>query len=229
MSVMNAIANDGYEEERQQMVAVIEQMMALTKSETGKHSLDKRVAQAMLTVPRHKFIPAISQKYAYENTALPINHEQTISQPYIVALMTDLAAVTSDSVVLEVGTGSGYQAAVLSELVSHVYSIEIVEALGLQAKSLLQELGYDNITVKVGDGYYGWSEHAPFNAILVTAAAEQIPEQLIQQLKPGGRLVIPVGKPGQTQSLRVLIKKSDGEIEQRDIIPVVFVPLTGKH
>jgi protein-L-isoaspartate(D-aspartate) O-methyltransferase len=229
MPVMNASAEDDFKEQRQQMVAVIEQMMALTESITGKQSLDKRVAEAMLAVPRHKFIPADIQKYAYENTALPINDKQTISQPYIVALMTDLAALTSESVVLEVGTGSGYQAAVLSELASRVYSIEIVEALGLQAKSLLQELGYDNLTVKVGDGYYGWSEHAPFDAILVTAAAKQIPEQLIQQLKPGGRLVIPVGEQGKTQSLRVLIKRSDGDIERQDILPVAFVPLTGKH
>ena len=148
---------------------------------------------------------------------------------YIVALMTDLAAVTSESVVLEVGTGSGYQAAVLSELASHVYSIEIIEPLGLEAKSLLQDLGYDNVTVKIGDGYHGWPEHAPFDAILVTAAAEHIPEQLIQQLKLGGRLVIPVGQHHWTQSLRVLTKGPDGEIEQRDVLPVVFVPLTGKH
>jgi protein-L-isoaspartate(D-aspartate) O-methyltransferase len=143
--------------------------------------------------------------------------------------MTELAAVTSESVVLEVGTGSGYQAAILSELASHVYSIEIVEPLGLEAKSLLQDLAYDNVTVKIGDGYHGWPEHAPFDAILVTAAAEYVPEQLIQQLKPGGRLVIPVGKQGQTQSLRVLMKGANGEIKQRDILSVAFVPLTGKH
>lgn len=229
MSVMNTFAEDVYEEKRQQMVVVIQNMVKTTESYTGMKSLDMRVAEAMMAVPRHKFVPQASQSYAYENTALPISHKQTISQPYIVALMTDLAAVTSESVVLEVGTGSGYQAAVLSELVSHVYSIEIIEALGLQAKSLLQDLGYDNVTVKIGDGYHGWPEHAPFDAILVTAAAEHIPEKLIQQLKPGGRLVIPVGKHRQTQSLRVLTKGTDGEIEQRDILPVAFVPLTGKH
>ena len=143
--------------------------------------------------------------------------------------MTDLAAVTSESVVLEVGTRSGYQAAVLSELASHVYSVEIIEVLGLEASLLLQDLGYNNVTVKIGDGYHGWPKHAPFDAILVTAAAEHIPEKLIQQLKPGARLVIPVGKHGQTQSLRVLTKGADGAIEQRDILPVAFVPLTGKH
>jgi protein-L-isoaspartate(D-aspartate) O-methyltransferase len=227
--MMNACAEGAYEEKRQQMVADIQQMMKMTESSVGKASLDRRVEEAMMAVPRHKFVPLENRLYAYENTPLPIGHKQTISQPYIVALMTDLAAVTSESVVLEVGTGSGYQAAVLSELVSHVYSIEIVEALGLEAKSLLQDLGYDNVTVKIGDGYHGWPEHAPFDAILVTAAAEHIPEQLIQQLKPGGRLVIPVGEHYRTQSLRVLTKGPEGEIEQRDVLPVAFVPLTGKH
>jgi len=229
MSVTNTFAEDTYQVKRQQMLVEIKQMMEMTKSYTGNVSLDKRVEEALMAVPRHKFVPSDSRPYAYENTALPISHRQTISQPYIVALMTDLAAVTSESVVLEVGTGSGYQAAVLSELVNHVYSIEIIEPLGLEAKSVLQELGYDNVTVKIGDGYHGWSEHAPFDAILVTAAAEHIPEQLIQQLKPGGRLVIPVGKQGQPQSLRILTKGADGEIEQRDVLSVAFVPLTGKH
>jgi len=229
MSVTNTFAEDIYQEKRQQMLVEIKQMMEMTKSYTGNAALDKPVEEAMMAVPRHKFIPPDSRPYAYENTALPISHRQTISQPYIVALMTDLAAVTSESVVLEVGTGSGYQAAVLSELVSHVYSIEIIEPLGLKAKLLLQDLGYDNVTVRIGDGYHGWPEHAPFDAILVTAAAEHIPEQLIQQLKPGGRLVIPVGKQGQSQSLRILTKGADGEIEQRDVLSVAFVPLTGKH
>ncbi len=210
MSMMNAFAEDAYKEKRQQMLAVIQQSVEMTKSYIGKSSLDSRVLEAMMAVPRHEFVPPESRSYAYENTALAISHNQTISQPYIVALMTDLAAVTSESVVLEVGTGSGSQAAVLSELVSHVYSIEIIEALGLEAKSLLQDLGYDNVTVKIGDGYHGWPEHAPFDAILVTAAAEHIPEQLIQQLKLGGRLVIPVGQHHWTQSLRVLTKGPDG-------------------
>ena len=229
MSVTNTFAEDTYQEKRQQMLVEIKQMMEMTKSYTGNAVLDKRVEEAMMAVPRHKFVPSDNRSYAYENTALPISHKQTISQPYIVALMTDLAAVTSESVVLEVGTGSGYQAAVLSELASHVYSIEIIEPLGLEAKSLLQDLGYDNVTVKIGDGYHGWPEHAPFDAILVTAAAEHIPEQLTQQLKPGGRLVIPVGKQGQAQSLRILTKGADGKIEQRDVLSVAFVPLTGKH
>ena len=229
MSVTSTFAEDGYQEKRQQMLVEIKQMMEMTKSYTGNAALDKRVEEAMMAVPRHKFVPPDSRSYAYENTALPISHRQTISQPYIVALMTDLAVVTSESVVLEVGTGSGYQAAVLSELASHVYSIEIIEPLGLEARLLLEDLGYDNVTVKIGDGYHGWPEYAPFDAILVTAAAEHIPEQLTQQLKPGGRLVIPVGKQGQAQSLRILTKGADGKIEQRDVLSVAFVPLTGKH
>ena len=229
MSVMHVPAKDDYKEERQQMLDVIQQMMKLTEPYSGITSLNNRVAEAMLAVPRHKFVLADSLPYAYESTALPISHKQTISQPYIVALMTELAYVTSESVVLEVGTGSGYQAAVLSEVVSHVYSIEIVEALGLEARTRLQELGYNNVTVKIGDGYFGWVEHAPFDAILVTAAVEHIPEQLIQQLKPGGRLVIPIGEQQASQSLRVLIKGLNGEIQQRDILPVAFVPLTGEH
>ena len=229
MSVSNTFAKDDYQEKRQQMLVDIQKMVAMTESYIGMSSLDKRVEEAMLAVPRHKFVPPDSRSYAYENRALSISHHQTISQPYIVALMTDLAAVTSESVVLEVGTGSGYQAAVLSELVNHVYSIEIIEPLGLESKSLLQDLGYDNVTVKIGDGYHGWPEHAPFDAILVTAAPEHVPEQLIQQLKPGGRLVIPVGEDRLTQSLKVLTKRADGEIEQRDILPVAFVPLTGEH
>jgi len=229
MSVTNTFAEGVYKDKRQQMVDAVEQMMEMTESSIGKASLNKRVVEAMMAVPRHKFVPPDYQSHAYENRPLPLSHQQTISQPYIVALMTDLAAVTPESVVLEVGTGSGYQAAILSELVSHVYSIEIVEALGLQARLRLQKLGYENVTVKIGDGYYGWSEHAPFDAILVTAAAEHIPEQLIQQLKPGCRIVIPVGEQKMAQSLRVLIKGLDGEIEQRDVLPVAFVPLTGKH
>jgi protein-L-isoaspartate(D-aspartate) O-methyltransferase len=229
MSVMNVFAEDDYESKRQKMVVEIQDMVKRTESYTGRNSLGERVVEAMLTVPRHEFVPPDVQIHAYENTALPLSHRQTISQPYIVALMTDLAAVTSESKVLEVGTGSGYQAAVLSEIVSHVYSIEIVEPLGLEAKTLLQELGYNNVTVKIGDGYYGWAEHAPFDAILVTAAAEHIPEQLLEQLKPEARLIIPVGEQGKTQYLRVLKRGLNGEIEQRDILPVAFVPLTGKH
>ena len=228
LSLMNAFA-ENYEEQRELMVVEVQKMVTMTESYTGLSSLDERVVEAMKSVPRHEFVITEFQSSAYANTALPIEYNQTISQPYIVALMTDLADVSSDSVVLEVGTGSGYQAAVLSEIVDHVYSIEIVELLGMEARARLQRLGYDNVTVKIGDGYHGWPDHAPFDAIIVTAAAPYVPEQLIQQLKPGGRLVIPVGESNLSQSLKVLSKDQNGEIKEREVLPVAFVPLTGEH
>ncbi|NCF25282.1 MAG: protein-L-isoaspartate(D-aspartate) O-methyltransferase [Gammaproteobacteria bacterium] len=180
-------------------------------------------------VERHKFVPMQQARYAYENRPLPIGHGQTISQPYIVALMTDLLEPEDTHVVLEVGTGSGYQAAVLAELVDHVYSIEIIEALATSAGKRLQSLGYDNVTTKLGDGYYGWEEHAPFDSIIVTAAASHVPPPLIEQLKPGGKMVIPVGGRFMTQLLLLLEKGDDGEIVTRQIGAVRFVPLTGEH
>lgn len=211
------------------MVNEIRDMVRETSSYIGKKSLDERVIQAMARVPRHEFVPENMRSYAYENRPLPIGEEQTISQPYIVALMTDLAGVSEDAVILEVGTGSGYQAAVLAELAGHVYTMEIIESLGERARATLAKLDYQNVTVRIGDGYHGWPEHAPFDAILVTAAPEQVPQPLIEQLKPGGKLVIPVGRPFGGQSLKLLVKNSSGEIETRDILPVGFVPLTGDH
>jgi protein-L-isoaspartate(D-aspartate) O-methyltransferase len=180
-------------------------------------------------VERHRFVPPGEVRYAYENRPLPIGHGQTISQPYIVALMTDLLEPSEDDVVLEVGTGSGYQAAVLAELVGHVYTIEIIEALATSAGERLQRLGYDNVTSRLGDGYYGWEEHAPFDSIIVTAAASHVPPPLIEQLKPGGRMVIPVGARFMTQLLLLLEKGDDGEVVTRQIGAVRFVPLTGEH
>jgi len=180
-------------------------------------------------VERHRFVPPGEVRYAYENRPLPIGHGQTISQPYIVALMTDLLEPNEDDVVLEVGTGSGYQAAVLAELVGHVYTIEIIEALATSAGERLQRLGYDNVTTRLGDGYYGWQEHAPFDSIIVTAAASHVPPPLIEQLKPGGRMVIPVGARFMTQLLLLLEKGNDGEVVTRQIGAVRFVPLTGEH
>ena len=187
------------------------------------------VLEALGRVERHKFVPPGQVRYAYENRPLPIGHGQTISQPYIVALMTDLLEPGKDDVVLEVGTGSGYQAAVLAGLVDHVYSIEIVEALATSARERLRRLGYDNVTTKLGDGYYGWEEHAPFDSIIVTAAASHVPPPLIGQLKPGGKMVIPVGAQFMTQLLLLLEKGEDGEIVTRQIGAVRFVPLTGEH
>lgn len=198
-----------------------------TRAETGKQALDERVMAAMGQVPRHAFVPADQVTSAYRNRPLPIGYGQTISQPYIVALMTDLARVEPGQTVLEVGTGSGYQAAVMARLTRAVYTIEIIEPLGLQARQRLQALGYDNVQVRLGDGYFGWEEHAPYDAILVTAAASHVPPPLIKQLKAGGRMVIPLGAPFMIQQLMLVEKNPDGTISTRQILPVAFVPLTG--
>lgn len=197
-----------------------------TQDMTGRASLSKRVVQALRQVRREAFVPDYLQDSAYLNMPLPIGHRQTISQPYIVALMTELLEPQADQVVLEVGTGSGYQAAVLAGLVKHVYSIEVVPALAAEAKERLQRLGFHNVSVREGDGSLGWSEHAPYDAIIVTAAGPQIPQALIEQLKPGGVLVMPVGGSYFGQSLRVIRKGADSQLDERDVLPVTFVPLT---
>ncbi len=196
---------------------------------TGRVSFSSRVMRAMAKVPRHAFVPAPEQTLAYLNTALPIGHRQTISQPYIVALMTDLLAPKETDIVLEVGTGSGYQAAILATLVKHVYSIEIVEPLAAEAKAKLEQLGFANVSVRTGDGYAGWPKHAPFDGIIVTAAAPSVPQPLLDQLKPGGRMVIPVGRRVFGQDLMVIVKEADGRITKKSVLPVAFVPFTGKH
>jgi len=188
---------------------------------------DKRVLDAFKIVPRHEFVPGESRAWAYRNGPVPIGHGQTISQPYIVALMTDLLGSEPDDVILEVGTGSGYQAAVLSHLVKQIYSIENIEALADAAAERLKRLNCTNVEVRAGDGYYGWPEHAPFDGIIVTAAAPHVPEPLVEQLKPGARLVIPVGGEFFGQELIVLEKQADGSVLQRDVLAVAFVPLTG--
>ncbi|MGB5626847.1 MAG: protein-L-isoaspartate(D-aspartate) O-methyltransferase [Woeseiaceae bacterium] len=187
------------------------------------------VMATMNTVKRHELVPQSERRFAYENRPLPIGYGQTISQPYIVALMTELIEPDGGDVVLEVGTGSGYQAAVLAELVDHVYSIEIIAALATRVRQDLERLGYKNITTKLGDGYYGWEEHGPFDAIVVTAAASHVPPPLIEQLKPGGRMVIPVGGRFMTQTLLQLEKTESGEVVTRQYGAVRFVPLTGEH
>jgi protein-L-isoaspartate(D-aspartate) O-methyltransferase len=215
--------------ERQRMVDDISALVRDTRAEIGKTAFDERVMSVMAQVPRHEFVPPDQVASAYRNRPLPIGHGQTISQPYIVALMTDLARAEPGDTVLEVGTGSGYQAAVMAHLVKSVYTIEIVEPLGLQATQRLQTLGYANVQVRVGDGYHGWEEHAPYDAILVTAAASHIPPPLVRQLKPGGRMVIPVGAAFMVQQLMVVEKKPDGTVSTRQILPVAFVPLTGRR
>jgi protein-L-isoaspartate(D-aspartate) O-methyltransferase len=209
---------------RLKMVEEIERLHASVAAETGQAALGARVVEAMRSVPRHEFVPEEEKDAAYRNRPLPIGHGQTISQPFIVALMTDLLRLEPNDRVLEVGTGSGYQAAVLARLAAEVYSIEIVEPLGLEAAQTLARLGIGNVKTRIGDGYAGWPEHAPYDAIIVTAAPEHIPAQLVAQLRPGGRLVIPVG--GLDQDLRVIEKKPDGTTISTAIIPVRFVPLT---
>ena len=214
-----------FAEEREFMVEQVIQLAELTGSETGRPQFADRVIEALRTVPRHEFVPETFRgAAAYRNSPLPIGSGQTISQPYIVALMTDLADAGPDSVVLEIGTGSGYQAAVLAEFVEHVYTIEIIEPLGRRAAQTLERLGYSNVSVRIGDGYQGWPEYAPFDAILVTAAPEEVPQPLIQQLKPGGKLVIPVGPEHEIQSLQVLETTGSGQTRVTDILPVRFVP-----
>ena len=195
----------------------------------GKDGISERILEVLGEVPRHEFVPRESWAEAYANHPLPIGYGQTISQPYIVALMTDLVDPERTDVVLEIGTGSGYQAAVLAKLVDKVYSIEIIEPLAEQAAARLARLGYGNITTKLGDGYYGWEEQAPFDAIVVTAAASHVPPPLIEQLKPGGRMVIPVGGRFLVQYLLLVEKTEAGEIVTRQITAVRFVPLTGEH
>jgi len=200
-----------------------------TVRDSRKGVEDKRVLEAMRTVPRHKFVPEHLREFAYADRPLAIGYDQTISQPYIVAFMTELLEPQKDDIALEVGTGSGYQAAVLSELVKEVYTIEIIPELGEQAKKRLKRLEYKNVEVKIADGYYGWEEHAPYDIIIVTAAANHIPPPLIKQLKPGGKMCIPVGGRFSIQNLILVEKKKDGNITTKNTMAVRFVPLTGKH
>lgn len=224
-----AEAADDFQAQRARLVEQISQDVMDTSGYIGKGTLDERVMRVMGLVGRHRFVPAELQSQAYENRPLPIGYGQTISQPYIVALMTDLLELEAGDVVLEIGTGSGYQAAILSRLVSEVYSIEIIPELAESASSRLQRLGFDNVEVKNADGYFGWQQHAPFDAIIVTAASSHIPPPLVQQLKPGGIMMIPVGAVFQVQQLSLVRKTTDGELITRQVLPVRFVPFTGEH
>jgi protein-L-isoaspartate(D-aspartate) O-methyltransferase len=227
--ISSSSAADDYNAARGSMIALIEQDVRETSSYLEKSALDERILKSLKAVPRHRFVPANLRGRAYENRPLPIGYGQTISQPYIVAIMTDLIAPKAGHKALEIGTGSGYQAAVLSRLVDRVYTMEIVEPLGKQATERLKQLGYDNIEVSIADGYYGWKAHAPFDIIIVTAAASHIPPPLIEQLKPGGKMIIPVGSRFMTQQLLLVDKNVEKEITVRQILPVRFVPLTGEH
>ena len=210
---------------RSRMVAEVEALYAETQRETGFAAMSPAVRAALGKVERHRLVPREQQAAAYANRPLPIGSGQTISQPYIVALSTDLLTPKPDHVVLEVGTGSGYQAAVLAEVVKQVYTIELLDSLGRTAAQRLAQMGYRNVEVRIGDGYAGWPERAPFDGIVVTAAAPKIPPALIAQLKPGGRMVIPVGGDGFIQYLKLVVKRADGGYDEREVIPVRFVPL----
>jgi len=218
------VENRQHELMREQMVAeVVEDAVFLTQ-QLGKSAFNARVIEAMGRTPRHEFVPVELQAYSYINSPLPVGYGKTVSQPFIVALMTDLLEPQAGDSVLEVGAGVGYQAAVLSELVKQVYSIEIIDELALETRRRLARLGYRNIEVGVGNGYYGWSEHAPYDKIIVTAAPDLIPPPLIGQLKPGGKLVIPTGIPDR-QQLVVLEKSADGKLGTREVLPVRFSEL----
>jgi protein-L-isoaspartate(D-aspartate) O-methyltransferase len=212
----------------QRMLKDIAAEVNSTRRLIGKSALDDRVIDAIRQVPRHAFIPDEFQGIAYHNGPVPIGFGQTISQPYIVALMSDLLQTKASDTILEIGTGSGYQAAVLSRLVQQVYSIEIIDNLAISARDLLKKLDYNNVVVRCGDGYSGWPEHAPYDGIIVTAAAPHIPQALIDQLRPGARLVIPVGLPSSYQELLLLEKKANGQTEAQEVLGVSFVPLTGE-
>jgi protein-L-isoaspartate(D-aspartate) O-methyltransferase len=215
-----------YADARRRMVQQIDARMRATAAATGRDALSPAVRRALLHVERHRFVPPEFAAQAYDDHPLPIGHGQTISQPFIVALMTELLEPKPNDVVLEVGTGSGYQAAVLAECVARVHTIEIVAPLGERAKSLLAQLGYHNVAVRIGDGYKGWPQAAPFDAIVVTAAPDHVPQPLVNQLKPGGRMVIPVGSQVAGQDLLLITKSADGRTVSRRTLPVRFVPLT---
>jgi len=222
-------ADDGFQQQRAVLVAEIKSDVEKSSDFLEKDQLDNRVLDSISKVPRHEFIPVKQRRWAYKNRPLPIGYGQTISQPAIVAIMTDLLQLEQTDRVLEIGTGSAYQAAVLAELVDHVYSIEIVAELAERAANDLQRTGYVDVNTRQGDGYYGWKEAAPFDAIIVTAAASHIPPSLIKQLKPGGRMIIPVGGQFMVQHLVLVRKDTNDRVTTRQILPVRFVPLTGQH
>jgi protein-L-isoaspartate(D-aspartate) O-methyltransferase len=218
---------EAFEAARQRLVEAIERDVAATSGYLGTDQLDPAVIQAMRAVPREAFVPPALRDRAYQDSPLPIGAGQTISQPYIVAVMSHLAGVEAGDRVYELGTGSGYQAAVLGAMGVEVYSVEIVPELAEQAAATLARLGYDTVHVRAGDGYMGWPEAAPFDAVVVTAAHPEIPDPLVEQLKVGGRLVMPVGAVHEVQQLTVLTKQPDGSLQERALLPVRFVPITG--
>lgn len=222
----SASGQNRFQDHRAGMIATIEQYAGLAPEVIEGGEIDREVLQAMRTIPRHEFVPEDVRPLAYADRPLPIGYGQTISQPFIVAIMTGLLDPESSDKVLEIGTGSGYQAAVISPLVDEVFTIEIVPGLGERAGETLKRLGFENVKTKIADGYYGWPKEAPFDGIIVTAAASHIPPPLIRQLKPGGRMIIPIGGPFAAQQLMLVEKRADGRTTSRQVMPVQFVPFT---
>jgi protein-L-isoaspartate(D-aspartate) O-methyltransferase len=218
-----------YAKQRDALVRTIERHVRETSGYLGRATLTPEVVEALRKVPRHEFVPDRLRSQAYEDRPLPIGHEQTISQPYIVAIMTDLLDLEPGCKALDIGTGSGYQAAILAEICDSVWTIEIVEALGLEARARLERLGYENVAVRIGDGFHGWPEQQPFDAIVVAAVADEEPPPLLEQLKPGGRMIIPIRSGRHGEQLVLVEKHDDGQYTRRKLLPVRFVPLTGDH
>lgn len=224
-----AIGEETFEQEKRALWADVDRQISYLRAELGWDRLSPAVKRALSNVPRHRFVPEEQRRYAYANRPLPIGYGQTISQPLIVAAMTELLQVGPGDKVFELGTGSAYQAAVLDALETKVFSVEIVAPLGERARQTLDALGHETVQTRIGDGYFGWEEQAPFDAIIVTAASDHIPPPLIRQLKPGGRMVIPVGSRYLTQKLVLVTKSDDGKVTTRELMAVTFVPLTGKR
>ena len=225
MAQPGAIDKRAYAEARRRLIGQIEAEAQDTRSWTGRARFSDRVMAALARVPRHAFVPPEDISVAYLNRPLAIGHGQTISQPYIVAVMTDLLDLAATDRVLEIGSGCGYQTAILAEVAGRVYSIEVIEDLATRARRRLAELGYANVEVRTGDGFQGWPEEAPFDAVMVTAAPSRLPGVLADQLKAGGRMVVPVGRPRATQTLVLGVKQADGTLKTKKTLPVAFVPM----
>jgi len=226
MIAAESAGQDSYAKQRQSMLDDIEAITRETRFETGRGQLSERVMKSMAQVPRHRFVPPDQERHAYENRPLPIGEGQTISQPFIVALMTDMLELEPEDTVLEIGTGLGYQATIAAALARRVYSVEMIEELSRRAQRRLTRLGIRNVELKIGNGCLGWAEHAPFDKIIVTAAPDLIPPELLAQLKPGGRMAIPAGLPD-AQQLLFVVKDADGRVTTKEILPVRFSQLEG--
>ena len=226
-AVEDGAGENGTAEARAEMVRLVEMEGRLVGEATGVGELDRRVLEAMAEVPRHAFVPEPLRPYAYEPHPLPLGHDQNLAAPFLTALMIHLARIEPGDVVFETGTDTGYQAAVLARIAGHVYTQDVIEPLAMQATEILKELGYDNIEVRAADGYYGWREHAPYDAIILKEAVDHVPSPLVAQLKPGGRLVLPLGPVRGPQHLTVVTKGEDGTVTGRPVLPVRFSPLQG--